>query len=383
MDKQTTREGANRRRLPLKALTTAVGSATLLLLAYAYAIHSILVGVLLLMAAGLGLLIGSVVGFLFAIPGNQPMAIDGSEGSAQHTSITDGQSRVQAVHYAPSTKLNEIADWLVKMLVGAGLVGARQIGQTVAQLGELLAGSIAPPQPSVSLATQLSVYIYTILGFGSVFLWTRISYSAIQTLADQNIQGELEELKVQISSSSLAATQAATGVERVSRVAQWLASRDRVPKASTHTGEHAHPDAVRLREEWPTAVRERFTQFQKGSTDWDADPAADNFPDAPAELNGRCLEAELLLTEKGSVVFEARVVRTAGGGPITQPVTFLLHPSLDSPVLEVDPATDDSAAVVAYADGWFTIVAIADGGDTILSYSLRNLKGAPAEFAED
>ena len=75
-------------------------------------------------------------------------------------------------------------------------------------------------------------------------------------------------------------------------------------------------------------------------------------------------------------------VRRLSGAPLEGEVLFLLHPTFDEPCL-VEQAKNGVAEVEIFTDGWFTVVAIADRGDTVLSYDLRQLPKAPKWFKED
>ena len=74
-------------------------------------------------------------------------------------------------------------------------------------------------------------------------------------------------------------------------------------------------------------------------------------------------------------------VQVQGQTPLTEAVTFYLHPSFVPGVQTVPPA--DGVAVLRL-QGWgaFTIGAVADSGRTILEIDLAEVSSAPEKFRE-
>jgi hypothetical protein len=101
-------------------------------------------------------LIGGLVGFLFGIP----------------RAITSAAKPVGGSRYEANTNLEQVSDWLTKIIVGVGLV---QIGRIIPGLARL-AQSMKTPlggQPS-SAAFGLALTIANVLlGFFLFYLWSR------------------------------------------------------------------------------------------------------------------------------------------------------------------------------------------------------------------
>ncbi|MHC1562527.1 hypothetical protein ACR9E3_26490 [Actinomycetospora sp. C-140] len=72
--------------------------------------------------------IGAVVGFLFGVPKSR-----GEAGGYRTTS--DGS-------YKPNTNLEQVSDWLTKIIVGVGLVQIRQIVGAVSYVGDRFGAAI-------------------------------------------------------------------------------------------------------------------------------------------------------------------------------------------------------------------------------------------------
>jgi hypothetical protein len=80
-----------------------------------------------LMAAGAAIVSGGLLGFLFGVPhtreGEAPQTkTEGRDDGVVQTETTD-----TSITYVPNTSLEQISDWLTKMLVGVGLIEIKAI----------------------------------------------------------------------------------------------------------------------------------------------------------------------------------------------------------------------------------------------------------------
>jgi hypothetical protein len=107
--------------------------------------------------AGAAALVGGIVGFLFGIPFS----------NKQRGIVTGGE-----LNYEANTNLEQVSDWLTKIIVGVGLV---QVGRALPGLGKLGESLKAPlgGQPSSSTFGLGLVIFYTLLGFLYLYLWSR------------------------------------------------------------------------------------------------------------------------------------------------------------------------------------------------------------------
>jgi hypothetical protein len=111
-----------------------------------------------LLVAGASAFAGGVLGFLFAIP----RTIQGTPAQG-----ATGQQ------YKGNTNLEEISDWLTKILVGVGLV---QIGRAPGALGRLAAHlkpGFGGTDSSAAFALAVMIF-FAVVGFLYTYLWTRI-----------------------------------------------------------------------------------------------------------------------------------------------------------------------------------------------------------------
>jgi len=125
-----------------------------------YGFSDVLVTSAALVLAGASLFSGVLVGFLFGIPKTLQRKADES-------------SSVSGADYLPNTNLEEISDWLTKMLVGVGLVELGQIPKAIDSVAAYWERCFGPACPR-PFAAGLIVY-FSVIGFLLGYLWTRLA----------------------------------------------------------------------------------------------------------------------------------------------------------------------------------------------------------------
>jgi hypothetical protein len=123
---------------------------------------------------------GAAVGFLFGIPKTEQKADAGNQSSYR-----------QQVN----TSLEQISDWLTKILVGLGLAELSKIPTMLQDAAGYVAKGLGPATGVTSLAYGLIVY-FSIAGFIGGYLLTRIFlprilFEAESGLGDQAQQGAI------------------------------------------------------------------------------------------------------------------------------------------------------------------------------------------------
>ncbi len=159
-----------------------------------------------LVAVGVGFLIsgafsmvGGLLGFLFGIP-RALQASDTSGGSNSKTAQSIGTTHNQAAAYQANTNLEQISDWLTKILVGVGLTQLNVLPEKLLALARFLAPGFGNvPHPEV-MAISVVLY-FTISGFLFGYLWTRLRLGEALHEADEAAMGEkiIDELQKQTS----------------------------------------------------------------------------------------------------------------------------------------------------------------------------------------
>lgn len=143
------------------------------------------VGILLGGASGF---FGGALGFLFGIPRTlqQEAANPGSEGGPGAEAGSTGPR----IDYRVNTNLEQISDWLTKILVGVSLTQISEIRDGLIALTEFSARGLGPEAQGQVFAFALLSYS-AVLGFLFGYLWTRLSLAGALRAADQAAIGNL------------------------------------------------------------------------------------------------------------------------------------------------------------------------------------------------
>ena len=171
-------------------------------------------------AVGIGILAasmatGGLLGFIFGIPTSlqniptPPPTADGQAGGAP------------AALYVGNTSLEQISDWLTKILVGVGLTQLSSIPTALADLGAFLAGGLGNLPGATVFAPTLVVFAI-LDGFFLSYLWTRLNLGSLLAQSDVNQRvaaavregrklGKVDAAKTAIVTASAAVGTAAPG----------------------------------------------------------------------------------------------------------------------------------------------------------------------------
>jgi len=159
-----------------------------------------------MLLGGAGFACGSLTGFLFGIPrslqsrgaqGPSPQNDPASSqppGSAASPTVTESRGEISAstkeqsrpvAPYTSNTNLEEISDWLTKIIVGLGLINLKSIPgylkSTAVYFATLCPAGCVPIQESAVLAILL---YFAICGFFLAYLLTRLELPAAFSRAD-------------------------------------------------------------------------------------------------------------------------------------------------------------------------------------------------------
>jgi hypothetical protein len=159
------------------SVVLACGSIFILLYSLNFGLENFLsfVSVSMLIALTSGI-VGAFVGFIFGIP---------------RTPASKDPDNIGA-----NTNLEEISDWITKIIVGVSLVQLNQISGRIQRLGELLSAGLGS-QPSAFVFSIAVVTFYFIGGFFLGYLWSRIYLPKIlRTAVDEGLKAEVNKMKV-------------------------------------------------------------------------------------------------------------------------------------------------------------------------------------------
>ena len=115
---------------------------------------------LLIACASFGL--GSLLGFIFAIP-----------RALQAQRATDPGNSKAVLEYQVNTNLEQISDWLTKILVGVGLVQLGRVPEYARRVGGYYSSCLGNAACSASVAVTIIV-VFLVNGFLAGYLITRL-----------------------------------------------------------------------------------------------------------------------------------------------------------------------------------------------------------------
>lgn len=126
--------------------------------------------------AGASFAVGGIAGFIFGVPrsiqelpANQPAEGELAAGAPAQT---------YSLGFVGNTSLEQISDWLTKIIVGVGLTQLANIPSGLSAIGQFLAPSLGGLESSVAFGAILVVF-YGIGGFFVSYLWTRLYFRTL------------------------------------------------------------------------------------------------------------------------------------------------------------------------------------------------------------
>jgi hypothetical protein len=121
------------------------------------------------MTAGASIFAGALLGLLFGIPFTSNAATNGSTSNSK---------------YRGNTNLEQISDWLTKLLVGAGLVQLGRAPSAFGRLANSLSGAFGAAPASAAFGLVV-VFFYAGCGFFYLYLWSRLRLPKMLEAAEQ------------------------------------------------------------------------------------------------------------------------------------------------------------------------------------------------------
>jgi hypothetical protein len=146
--------------------------------------------------AGASLLLGGLVGLLFGIPRSlQQEHAEPAKKNAKSEEEEREDTRSRAL-YGANTNLEQISDWLTKILVGVGLTQIGKIGEVLGDIGDVASEGMGGFVGSKPFSIAMTVY-FTISGFLLGYLWTRLYLGRALTAAErtQSLKKRLDKFE--------------------------------------------------------------------------------------------------------------------------------------------------------------------------------------------
>lgn len=177
------------------SLCVLVGCATILVYALQTSTFAKFVSVfgIGLFIAGASAILGGLMGFLFGIP--KTLQQEKPDKSSTDESNKGKSKDNNSVSYQANTNLEQISDWLTKILVGVGLTQLTSLPGALRSFGDFVSPGLGSKPESPILAIGI-LFFFSICGFLLCYLWTRLYFGNELRKADLEMFGDRIE-KVQ------------------------------------------------------------------------------------------------------------------------------------------------------------------------------------------
>lgn len=342
--------------------------------------------------------IGGLLGFIFAIPKRVEVAIIKPTEEPAAGNEPQMKSGVADSSYRPNTSLEEISDWLTKIIVGLGLVEARAIGSFVETQGAAMAPIIFGTGASPILGSAALVAASTI-AFLASFLYFRLYLAEEFTRSDQDTarlaQSGFDNARGKGRIQLVGPRRALRAIAQ-SAVVPLGSPPPPAPPAPPPSGRRGPPPApaappppasftpapASAVDSLQTAIEAKLAQMRDHPLD-PSDPAKGAFGGVAsvATPGTRSLTAIVEANPGDTNWFKISLILASGEPKLTGEVAFFYHPTFQVPYERIR-VSDGQAKVRLYAYGAFTVGALADDGATELELDLASLESAPRAFRE-
>jgi hypothetical protein len=151
-------------------------------ISHAYLYDTVVIFVIFWFTGSMGYFSGSIIGFLFGIPKTSSLNSGENRGSGS------GRYRVNA-------NIEEISDWLTKIIVGLTLVNIRTIVSFIGDVGQAVSAATIPTQhdhganPGAAIIAIASLFYGFACGFLRFYFWSRdlqYEYERFEWMATSN-----------------------------------------------------------------------------------------------------------------------------------------------------------------------------------------------------
>ncbi len=342
-----------------------------------------------LLISGAALALGALFGLLFGIPRSlqdapvpvSPAASNGESNAVggntdkppSQPALSPSEPAVRS-NLSQNTNLEQISDWLTKILVGVSLTQFQAIQTKFRGVAQAVARELNGAQEATGAAIIL---FFLVCGFLISYLWVRRYLE--KEFGDASRENRLIE-SARKEGKEEGIKEGTTAVKLASRLNAPLTNL--APQSAALPEPPPEPPAEQeeaVRDTLAPAPRPNFVDPPAGPNA--DDPWQGQFGGSPS-ANDRILEVVVKPFPGNPYLFSVKLsVRSTDpkNKPLTGVVKFFLHPTFpnDRPVV---PVVDGVASFEIVAWGAFTAGAIADDGQTKLELNLAKLPDAPAEF---
>lgn len=310
---------------------------------------------------------GCVLGFIFAIPKSFQNSVQVVEPATDKDGkpVPNSIRGKDGMRYKDNTSLEEISDWLTKIIIGLSLTQFNHLQDMVdtaaRSIQSGLASAVCKDCTKVNLYSfsYALIILYSLAGACCGYLWTRIEFPKILKQKDEDLElqrvtAQRDEMIKSLNNPDSTAVETSTLKSAGLQVTSG-AALEMMKSIINKTPKGVVPDDA-----------------EKGR--WGGLSVLDNM-----KLSAEVMPAEI------PTLFKVRLrVSTVDGSKINSPVGIILHESFEPQLRVIDPAESDSVFLEVIAYEAFTVGALcnveSDQKYTRLELDLNDLPNVPSGF---
>ena len=324
---------------------------------------------------------GGFLGFLFGIP----KVLQGSQEGNKAT-----EEKV-----AGNTNLEQISDWLTKIIVGVSLTQIGTIQKNFSNLAENIAkgfenymnAAIVSGKAVVSNSGFAYVYscslviFFCICGFILSYIWARIYlleqlHRLGKLLSNPEITERVLETEREVAKNKEDVEKKLRDIEKIVEL------KNKLTVAKLHLSEF-EKERARIQTIESSDQREEVKQMLAKANPGPVTVLNDGQKGrwgGQSENNDYKLSAEFELVDDS---YTRVTVTVESINPETKPLTgnafFMMHNTFKEPIV-VSPVADNKASYIFTSYEAFTVGVVCDGGDTKLELDLNNCENVPDKY---
>ena len=321
------------------------------------------------------LAVGGLLGFLFGIPLSQQAGAPPTPSPPANGNGTNGNGVATTRAYSNNTNLEQISDWLTKIIVGVGLTQIpklqREFHNLVLQVSSGLVKYMGNMEGFAMAYSGSMLLFYVITGFLFVYLWAKIYLKAQLLLTDRDIDKIVNSVQANVAAAVQreVTSQVKTKVTKadIDRVQQKIDQFNRQRTRITQEEE---------KEEWKPIVMLAnpgpitfLDDVQKGR--WGGKP----------EVNGYKVTADFEKRGDSFYYVTLTVQSVDAAHLLTGKVYFFMHDSFAPSIIQVQEAVNNIASIRVASYEAFTLGVYCRDSNTKLELDLNTLPNVPEDYS--
>lgn len=310
------------------------------------------------------------------------------------------RNNIKESDYSLNNSLVEISDWLTKIIVGLGLVNLKEIPDFLISLGEYVRASSKYDGQLVNIYSIGIVVYFGFLGLYIGYNYMRLVLSNKYKNADDNLlekkleiaKNEVLEAKNENEQKGKEIIKMQSKIQENTQLANALIKKVNEPTKTETDVQSIIKNLVstnkniKLKEDLESYVDKMISdanlKLKKGLITNNNDPQKGQWKSNPIN-NERELKADVVEETTGLFKIKVQVVSTnPENNPLKKDdlILFALHNTFGDPPFRMAKVVNQTAELVFYAYGSFTVGAFVDYGSTELELDLAELPNVSTYF---